>query len=407
MKKVAYALTISAIVVTFWACTKELEDVVQNRTLDRSTLNADYTDLFNMGWGIPPTTNARISLGRVLFYDTKLSFNNTVSCGSCHKQQFAFADNSAFSMGFKGEKSLRNSKGIQNIAANGQPLFWDSRADSLGQLVTMPIQNHIEMGFEKVHNLPAKLANESYYADLFTQAFGDGEITIPRITIAMRDFIAIIRSGNTRFEQLQNGGGIIGNPIAPQQGFNLWGTNTVAGFTQAENEGLALFLGKARCANCHSGSLNLEGWENVNNGLDVTYADKGVGALPNSGAGMDGAFRTPGLRNIELTGPYMHDGRFKTLEEVVEFYNSGVQNHANLDWRMRDVPGGTGGGGPFFGEGDGIFDPNTDDASQFGPARLGLTATEKQSLVAFLKTLTDRTFTADQRFSNPFRVQHN
>ena len=404
MKKVAYALVISAVVVTFWACTKELEETVPNRTLDRNALNADYTDLFNMGWGIPNTTNARISLGRVLFYDTKLSFNNTVSCGSCHKQQFAFADNVAFSPGFKGVNALRNSKGIQNIAATGQPLFWDSRADSLGQLVTMPIQNHIEMGFEKVQNLPIKLAKESYYADLFTAAFGDDDITIPRITIAMRDFMAIIRSGNTRFEQLQNGGDLIGLPFV-QQGFNLWGTNTIAGFTQAENEGLALFVGKARCANCHSGNANLEGWENVNNGLDVTYADNGVGALPNSNPTMDGAFRTPGLRNIALTAPYMHDGRFKTLEEVVEFYNSGVQNHANLDWRMRDIPSGVGGGfGPF--EGDGlIFDPNPQNLSQFGPARLGLTTTEKQALVAFLNTLTDRTFIADPRFSNPFRVQ--
>lgn len=408
MKKVAYALSLAFVVLTFWACTKEMDDVIKPRTLDRSALNADYSDLVAQGWNVPSTNNARISLGRVLFYDTKLSFNNTISCGSCHKQQFAFSDNTPFSPGFKGVNSLRNSKPIQNIGAFGQSLFWDGRADSLAMLVTMPIQNHIEMGFEKVQNLPAKLANEEYYAQLFKDAFGTEEITVGRITTAMRDFISIIRSSSSRMEQLQNGG-IINGPNPPPfiggGGFNIW-NNTVAGFTPEENEGMQLFVGKARCSNCHSGS-NLEGWDNANNGLEVEYTDKGIGAL-HPGQNMDGMFKIPALRNIELTGPYMHDGRLKTLEDVVDFYDSGVQASANLDYRLRDIPGGVGGvfvGGPF--EGDGIiFDPNGgQDLTKFGPVKLGLTAHEKHALVAFLKTLTDHKFITDQRLSNPFRVQ--
>lgn len=397
MKKVAYIFSSAFIVLIFLACTKEMDDVVQNRALKRELLNVDYSDLIQKAnansWIPVNTTNARIALGRVLFYDTQLSFNNTVSCGSCHKQNLAFSDNTNFSPGFKGVLSLRNSKPIQNILPQGQPLFWDGRADSLGQLVTMPIQDHIEMGFEKVENMPAKLNRLSYYPELFADAYGSADITVQRITIAMRDFIIMMQSHNSRFEDGRNNGGVA-VPPGGGFGFNIWDTSDVPTLTREENDGMRLFIGKARCANCHSGR-DLEGWDNANTGLDLVYTDQGMGKRF---AGMEGVFRIPALRNIELTAPYMHDGRFKTLEEVVDFYDHGVQAHENLDWRMRDIPGG---GSPFA---DSFVEPNNQNLNQFGPLRLNLTTYEKGALVAFLKTLTDKQFTTDQRLSNPFRA---
>lgn len=400
MKKVAYIFSSAFIVLTFWACTKEMDDVVQNRTLKRELLNVDYADLIQTAsqnsWIPINTTNARIALGRVLFYDTQLSFNNTVSCGSCHKQNLAFSDNTNFSPGFKGVVSLRNSKPIQNILPQGQPLFWDGRADSLGQLVTMPIRDHIEMGFEKVENMPTKLNRISYYPELFADAFGSSDITVQRITIAMRDFISMMQSRNSRFEDgRSNVGGPNPDPIGGGGfGINIWDPTDVPTLSREENDGMRLFIGKARCANCHSGR-DLEGWDNANTGLDLVYTDQGIGKIT---PGMEGVFRIPALRNIEITGPYMHDGRFKTLEEVIDFYDHGVQPHENLDWRMREFSGGI---SPFA---DAFVEPNQEDLSQFGPARLNLTAYEKGALVAFLKTLTDKQFTSDQRLSNPFRA---
>jgi cytochrome c peroxidase len=400
MKKISYAVALVVITSILWACTKDVDNnEVPSRKLDMATLQVDYTDLINTaafgGWNMPGTNNARVALGRALFYDNKLSLNNTVSCGSCHKQQFGFADNVAFSDGFKGVNALRNSQPINNISSFSGSLFWDGRADSLGQLVTMPITNHIEMGFERLENLPTKLEATDYYPQLFQDAFGTSNITVQNIGTALRDFIFIITSKNSRFEQMSNSQ-FAGNTI------NIW-TTPPTDLTGFERIGFDVFIGKGQCSSCHSGN-NLEGWDAANTGLDLHYSDKGAGAI-NPAMG-EGTFRVPQLRNIALTAPYMHDGRFKTLEEVIDFYDHGVQPHANLDARLREGWQGGVFGGPF--EGDGILLPpngGTDGSTTVVPRKLNLTPLEKKGLVAFLNTLTDYTMVTEQRYSNPFRAK--
>ena len=242
-------------------------------------------------------------------------------------------------------------------------MFWDERANTLEDQVLQPIQNQTEMGMTlAVLNLRA--ANEPYYGQLFTAAFGSSAITSDRISKALAQFVRSIVSGASKYDQ--------GVPI------------NFANFTQLENQGRAIFLGPAGgCAACHGSDNFVPGNNIFNNGLENHYVDKGLGAI--SGLAADeGFFKVPSLRNIELTAPYMHDGRFATLEEVVEFYNNGVVNHPNLSPQLRLPPGPPGSPPP-------------------PPRRLNLNPGQQDALVAFMKTLTDRSVTTDPKFSDPFR----
>lgn len=306
------------------------------------------------------------TLGRVLFYDKKLSLNNTVSCGSCHHQDKAFADGKRVSKGFEGRLTERNSMAIVNpIVLNN--LFWDSRSKTIVDLSLRPVQNHVEMGMEDLLRLEEKLSQTAYYKPLFEKAFGDNNITAERISGALSQFVGSITSTRSRFDQ------------ARDSGFGQ--------FTALEKLGQQIFHSdKAKCASCHSGfnfsapdgpfdpyggggefgsGKDLGGAANI--GLDLVYKDNGKG---------DGKFKIPTLRNIQLTAPYMHDGRFKTLEEVVEHYSSGVKPHKHLDPKFTDGRGN-------------VIHPN-------------FTSTEKKALVAFLKTLTDTDMIKDPKYSNPF-----
>jgi cytochrome c peroxidase len=240
--------------------------------------------------------------------------------------------------------------------------FWDERAATLEDQVLQPIQNSVEMGM----TLPAlvqRLGAEPYYTNLFERAFGTTEVTSDRISKALAQFVRSIVSTRSKYDR--------GIPV----GF----TN----FTAQEILGRQIFLGQvgnATCAACH-GTDNFVPNNIFNNGLENPYVDKGVGAL--SGRVQDeGLFKVPSLRNIELTAPYMHDGRFATLEQVVEFYNSGVTNHPNLSPPLRV--------------------PTPPGAPPGPPRRLNLTAEQKAALVAFLKTLTDENLLNADRFSDPF-----
>jgi cytochrome c peroxidase len=309
-----------------------------------------------------PVTNAGATLGRVLFYDKRLSANQTVSCSSCHQAEHGFSDPARFSTGFEGGLTGRNSMGLTNARYYlRENFFWDERAATLEDQTLEPIQNHIEMGMT-LDVLNTRLATEPYYAELFTAAFGDPAINSNRISRALSQFVRSIVSGNSKYDQ--------GVPL----GF----TN----FTPQENQGRAIFTGPAGgCAACHGSDNFVPGAPIFNNGLENPYVDKGVGAL--TGLATDeGLFKVPSLRNIELTAPYMHDGRFATLEQVVDFYNAGVVNHPNLSPPLRVPPGLPGAG---------------------TPRRLNLTNIEKAALVAFMKTLTDRSVTTDPKFSDPFR----
>ncbi len=287
-------------------------------------------------------TDEKATLGRVLFYDPKLSLNNATACASCHFQENAFATPSRFSEGFAGSMTKRNSLAIANTGYLNQ-LFWDARSRDLYKQVLMPVGDHIEMGMEPEKKLPEKLQRVDYYPPLFQAAFGDETVTTERISIALAQFLSAMVSASSKYDE-----GVAQN---------------FANFTPMEKEGKELFQSKALCASCHGGQLFQSTWSTFNIGLDVNYADNGAGY---------GRFKTPSLRNVALTAPYMHDGRFETLEEVVNHYNEGIQPHPSLDWRLR------------------------------GPLRLNLSSAEKQALVAFLHTLTDENFIRDERFSDPF-----
>ncbi|MEO0054633.1 MAG: hypothetical protein RLZZ50_580 [Verrucomicrobiota bacterium] len=310
-----------------------------------------------------PATNPGATLGRVLFYDKRLSANNTTSCSTCHQPEHGFSDPRPLSTGFNGGHTDRNSMGL--TSARYYPrrsFFWDERAATLEDQVLQPIQNEVEMGM----TLPAlvtKLSGETYYAELFTAAFGDATITSGRISLALAQFVRSIVSSNSKYDQ-----GVATN---------------FANFTAEEQLGRQVFtgqVGNATCLACH-GTDNFVPGNLNNNGLENPSVDRGVGAITGNPAD-DGKFKVPSLRNIELTAPYMHDGRHATLEQVVEFYNSGVQPHPNLSAPLRNPPGS-----PAAGQ----------------PRRLNLTTAQKAALVAFLKTLTDRTVTSDERFADPFR----
>ncbi|HEY1051071.1 MAG TPA: cytochrome c peroxidase [Prosthecobacter sp.] len=303
------------------------------------------------------TTDLGARLGRVLFYDKRLSINFTISCASCHQPEHGFSDPRQFSVGFAGGLTGRNSMGLTNARwYQRRSFFWDERAATLEDQVLLPIQNEVEMGMT-LPALEARLNAEPYYTDLFNQTFGTSTITSTLIARALAQFVRSIISTGSRFDIAAAGG----TPLTAQ-----------------ELQGQQIFNGAGNCNACH-GTDNFVpgGGPPTNNGLENPYVDKGIGAI--SGRTQDeGLFKVGSLRNIELTAPYMHDGRFATLEQVVEFYNSGVVAHPNLAPQLRN--GGP--GGP--------------------PRRLNLTTAQKAALVAFMKTLTDTTVTSDAKFSDPF-----
>lgn len=334
-------------------------------------------DLDNMPAG-NPTTDAGATLGRVLFYDTVLSANETIACATCHAQADGFSDPDRFSTGFEGGLTGRNSMGLSDARfyANGH-FFWDERADTLEDQVLMPIQNEVEMGLT-LAELEARVQAQPYYPVLFEQAFGDPTIDRDRIARALAQYVRAIVSYRAPYDE---GIAAAGNPGA-----------AFPNYSAQENEGKAIFFGPAgRCAPCHVGQPGPPPPPGAplpntavflmtapaNNGLDAgPTTDEGVGDV--TGDPMQaGVFKSSSLRNIELTAPYMHDGRFDTLEEVVEHYDNGVQPHPNLDPRLR-TPGGQ-------------------------PQQLNLTDPQKAALVAFLRTLTDDALIEDERFVDPFR----
>lgn len=319
----------------------------------------------------PAPTDDVATLGRVLFFEKQLSANNTTSCSSCHLQANGFSDPDPLSEGFAGVLTSRNSMGLTNsrFYENGH-FFWDERAATLKDQTLAPIQSDIEMGLtltEAVANVSAR----SYSDYLFTEAFGDATVTADRIATALSQYVRAIVSYQTPYDE---GLASTGDPRA-----------NFPNFSTAENNGKNLFFsGRTRCANCH---VNREG-DNLavfqpnnprNNGLDLVSADSGEGGV-NGNNNDIGKFKVPSLRNIKLTAPYMHDGRFSTLADVVEHYNSGVQAHVNLDNNLR-VDGGV--------------------------RRLNLSDTEKTNLIAFMETLTDASLISDLRFSDPFRTTPN
>ncbi len=313
-----------------------------------------------------PITDNGATLGRVLFYDKNISFNNTVSCASCHKQDLGFADATALSKGFAGGNTGRNSMGLANARyyLDGK-FFWDERAATLEVQTLTPIQDHTEMGMN-LDSLVKKLSALAYYGPLFNNAFGSSTVTSDRISKALSQYVRSIVSYQSKYD---DGRAAFAPNIGP-------GTVDFANFTTEENRGKQLFFSpQLACAGCH-GTETFTAAAPKNNGLDATTIDSGVGRITGN-PNQNGLFKVNSIKNIELTPPYMHDGRFTTLEQVVEHYNSGVKAHPNLDPILKDPQG--------------------------NPRRLNLSAADKAALVAFLKTLTDHKLCTDEKFGNPFK----
>jgi len=306
-----------------------------------------------------PVTDAGATLGRVLFYDTRLSANNTVACGSCHKQELSFTVAERFPAGFEGKRVDRNSMGLVNIRyyPRGR-FFWDERAATLEEQALMPIVNKIEMGND-LDRVVALLTKTDPYPELFRKAFGASEITKERVGKALAQWLRSLVSYQSKYDEGMN------QVLTVREDF--------PNFTAEENRGKRLFL--ARCASCHmpnGQSAHFIMNRPRNNGLDsdVVHTDGGVGDITLR-RGDVGTFKSPSLRNVEFTAPYMHDGRLESLEKVVEHYSKEIKQHPNLGGQLR--------------------------------RRLNFSDGEKAALVAFMKTLSDRKFITDPKFSDPFQ----
>jgi len=322
--------------------------------------------------------NHKATLGRVLFYDKALSSDGNVSCASCHNQKLAFADNVKLSQGANGNLTKRNSIALGSLRNFGvhyddsdadrdtPGLFWDERAGSIKEQLKQTINNPHEMDME-LSELVSVLEAKDYYNVLFEKAFGQAEINEDYILESIEAFVNSISSTNTKFE------------TALLQDLNYITGDSIVGEINNQ-EGLSLFT--SHCSGCHSNTINHPFEESTpeiinmaNNGLEILNEDKGA-FMHTLNPSDIGKFKVPGLRNIELTGPYMHDGRFETLEEVVEFYNSDVQMQDNLH--------------PLLKSGN-------------SAKKLNLTESQKQSLVGFLKSLTDTKMISDVKWSDPFQ----
>ncbi len=329
------------------------------------TLPAYYSGIAD---NTPPgnrISNAGATLGRVLFNDKRLSVNNTVSCASCHQQAGGFADARRFSLG-----ALPNTVGTAHAMRLGNvsfynpgSMFWDKRSATLEAQATQPIQNGLEMGFDATHGgmnvLISKMQTLPYYPALFQWVYGTPTITEARIQRSLAQYERSMISSGSRWD---SGYAQVFNPLAPDRGLSL----NVPGLSAQENAGRRLFMlpppqGGVGCVGCHTAPTFALNGNSRGNGLD---------------AGQSIIFKSPSLKNVGLEKAFMHDGRFATLEQVVEHYDHGVQDGPVLDNRLKTPTG--------------------------QPRRLNLSVTDKAALVAFMKTLTDPAFLADPRYSDPF-----
>ncbi|WP_347373436.1 cytochrome c peroxidase [Aequorivita sp. Q41] len=302
-----------------------------------------------------PQTEEGVALGRKLFFDPILSGDGTQACASCHKPKNAFTDDTRLSVGIDGIQGTRNSMPLYNMAWNtNQKLFWDGRANSIESQALEPVANPIEM-HNTWENAVASLQSHSIYPELFNKAFGTSNITKELTAKAIAQFERTLISANAPFDKYLLGEG----SLTPQ-----------------EINGFEIFMDEERgdCFHCH-GNENSPLWtDNIfhNNGLDAIITDKGLGNItgdPND----DGKFKSPSLRNLAYTAPYMHDGRFATLDEVINHYSEGLVYSPTIDPLMKAISVG------------GVH----------------LTESDKADLKAFLLSLSDPSFINNPDFQDP------
>ncbi len=308
-------------------------------------------------------TKTGVALGRRLFYDKLLSLDQSLNCASCHQQQFAFSDTSRFSIGVEGMPGGRQSMAVVNMAWNNNEFFWDGRAHLLRDQVVKPIQDPLELNLAMA-TLLERLQNHPEYPNFFMAAFGSSTITEELLGLALEQFCNSIVSGDSKYDQF------------------LAGT---ASLTESEERGRTLFFAEfnpgfpdisgADCAHCHAGK-NFENDQYMNNALDADSDMEDLGrALVTENSSDNGKFKVPTLRNVALTAPYMHDGRFQTLEEVVQHYNSDMVMSSTIDPAL-------------------IYPLNN--------GGLQLSDQDVQDIIAFLNTLSDETLVTNPEYASPF-----
>lgn len=320
-----------------------------------------------------PMTEEGVSLGRMLFYDPRLSADNTISCATCHQQDKGFVDGLARSRGINGRRTNIKSMSLVNVLWENR-MFWNGRVASLEEQALHPIQDPNEMGMD-LQELVGKLQSIEDYKGHFEKAFGSETVTPDRIGKALAQFQRTLISGNSKYDKF---------------------LREEVSLTAQEEEGMILFfthpepaisLRGGNCGDCHL-SLTTAGSKDGfsgfhNNGLD-TDENLRPGLQTVTGNPSDrGKFKTPNLRNIMVRAPYMHDGRFSSIEEVLDHYNEHVQMSSTLDVL--------------------ILEGSNQPIVAGEPVKLHLTENEKAAIIAFLHTLTDEEFLNNPKFSNPFQ----
>ena len=351
---IAYLL----LIVSVLACSKE--NASDTETYEPTPLPLNIPQIFSNNIIPPvipnnnPQTVEGVALGKKLFFDKTLSANQTIACASCHAPQNAFTDNTPTSDGIDGIFGTRNSMPLFNLAWNyGERFTWDGKELSLERQAIEPVQNPIEMHSDW-DDVVDRLQVDNDYPELFRLAFKTSTITKELTTKAIAQFERTLISANSKFDRFSLG---------------------QATLTPQEQNGLNVFMDeeKGDCFHCHGNPNNPLWTDNVfhNNGLDATFTDLGLGGVTGDPSD-NGKFRSPSLRNLAYTAPYMHDGRFATLDQVIEFYSTGLQLSPTIDALMKKVDQGG----------------------------VNLSAQDKADLKAFLLTLSDPSFLSNPDFQD-------
>lgn len=353
------------------SCGNEMESPVSGPT----QISLDSPDYFPNNVAMPadnPLTEQGVQLGRMLFYEKMLSADGSISCASCHQQQKAFSDGKQFSFGVNEAKGDMNAMSLSNLHWQNR-FFWNGRAKTLEEQAEQPIEDEREMNLP-IEEAVKRLEADTKYPALFKNAFGTEDINAELIGKALAQFERTLISANSKFD--------------------AWIRNEVE-LSPEEKLGMELFfthpdpklqLRGGNCSDCHLGFLTAgdpNGFTGFhNNGLDAEeHLASGLQSV--TGNPFDkGKFKAPGLRNIALTAPYMHDGRFQTLEEVLDHYNDHIQNSPTLDVLILEASNEL---------------PDGSDA-----VKLHLSKDEKKAIISFLHTLTDQEFITNPKFSDPF-----
>ena len=320
-----------------------------------------------------PLTEESVELGRRLFYDPRLSATGNASCSTCHIQRLAFTDGRARAVGVSGRPLAFNTPSLANLMWGPQRFFWDGRAATLDELALVPIQHPDEMA-KNLDALVEELSEDDSYRDMFEKAYG--EVSPATIARALASFVRTMVSSDSRYDRFLRG------EIA---------------LTPQEEVGRKLFMAHpdvkvslrgANCIDCHSQfltagfSARYDGFSN--NGVDdEEHLQPGLQVVTGDPKHR-GLFKVPSLRNVALTAPYMHDGRFQTLEEVLDHYDGGIKSSSTLSALIVEASN------------------RNPAAAGAGRISLHLTADEKAAVVAFLRTLTDEDFVSADRLSDPF-----